>query len=235
MDIVKEIQDNLMIVFVLAFFLFYNLFIKKDPKALFFIFTIFFILLMLRQQYQTGKQKDSRELYNFIKNKEKELSNDFEIMDPKNVRIHKTPRSLKYLRTSPDLLKTVYDLKFINLYDKALYNKFLSYMEYFMKIHYNMMIGYYDYQTYFPIIKDLRFEILNMLKATTFNLPKQSTVLPIDDIDNYMDEKLAFIQARTYKYIKILHHKYGSKRNSTTSYESPYDYDPGSDNYYNMF
>ena len=170
-----------------------------------------------------------------MKNKEKELSNDFEIADPKNFRIHKTPKNLKYLRTSPHLLKTMYDLKFINMYDKALYNKLLSYMEYFMKIHYNMMVGYYDYQTYFPIIKDLRFEILNMLKVTTFNLPKQSTVLPIDDLDKYMDEKLAFIQARTYKYIKILHHKYGNSKRSTSSYESPYDFDPGSDQYYNMF
>ncbi len=231
----KEIQDNLLIVFILAFFLFYNLFIKKDPKALFFIFTLFLILYMLRKQYQTEKQKNATALSQFINSKEKELSNDFEIADPKNFRIHKTPKSLKYLRTSPDLLKTVYDLKFINLYDKALYNKFLSYMEYFMKIHYNMMIGYYDFQTYFPIIKDLRFEILNLMKSTILNLPKQSTVLPIDDLDNYMDEKLAFIQARTYKYIKILYHKYGSKKTSTTSYESPYDYDPGSDQFYNIF
>ena len=235
MDIIKDIQDNLMIVFVLALFVFYNLFIKKDPKAIFFIFILFLIFYVLRRQYQTEKEKDETDLTNFIKKKEKELSNDFEIPDPKNFRIHKTPKSLKYLRTSPDLLKVVYDLKFINLYDKALYNKFLSYMEYFMKIHYNMMIGYYDFETYFQIIKDVRFEILNMIKSTTFNLPKQSTVLPIDDLDNYMDEKLAFIQARTYKYIKILHHKYSSKKTSTMRYESPYDFDPGSNEHYNLF
>jgi hypothetical protein len=233
--IIQDIQENLLVVFFMALFLFYNLFITKDVKALFFIVILLGIFYMLRVQNQKDKRKNTKELSNFINGKEEELSNDSEIQDPKNFRIHKTPRSLKYLKTSPELLRFVYNLRFINLYDKALYDKILSYIEYFMKIHYNMMIGYYDFQTYFPIIKDLRAELLNLLKTAILNLPKQSTILPIDDLDKYMDKKTAFIQALTYKYIKIVYHKYGGSKTNTLNYESPNSYDPNSDDQYNMF
>lgn len=236
MILLRDIQENLLLIFFLALFLFYNLFITKDVKALFFIFILIGIFYMWRMQNQKQKlTNNNKELSSFIDGKEKELGNDSEIYDAKNFRIHKTPRNLKYLKTSPELLKFVYNLRFINLYDKALYDKLLSYIEYFMKIHYNMMIGYYDFQTYFPIIKDLRFELLNLMKTTTFNLPKQSTILPVEDLDKYMDEKTAFIQALTYRYLKIVHHKYGGEKTNTLSYESPYSFDPANSDQYNMF
>ena len=233
--IVKDIQENLLVIFFLALFLFYNLFISKDAKTVFFIVILVAIFYMLRFQNQKDKRRNTKELDNFVDIKEKELANDSEIQDPKNFRIHKTPKSLKYLKTSPELLKLVYNLRFINLYDKALYDKILSYIEYFMKIHYNIMIGYYDFQTYFPIIKDLRFELLNLMKTGTLNLPKQSTILPIDDLDKYMEKKTAFIQSLTYKYIKILHHKYGGSKTNVLNYEAPNNFDPLSDNQYDMF
>lgn len=232
MDIFEEINNNPTIAFIVGFTLFYSIFIQKDPKVVFFVIALFIIMYILYINSQKKTIKKNVNVETYITGIEKKLSDDSEIPENKIYYIHKTPRSLKYIKQTHDIRDIIFDLKFLEIYDIVSYYKLISYIEYFLKIHYKILLNKYDYETYFPILKDIRAEILNTMKGVYYNIPDISRIILIDNINDYLEERIFKLQAKTYRYIKILYHKYGSSKDK---YEAPFDNDSSANNHYSMF
>jgi Ca2+/Na+ antiporter len=232
MNIRDEFMKNIFLIFVIIFFIYYNIVINRDSKGIFFILITLFILYILYSQKAALSEKKNNNIITYINNLEKELNNDYEVPENKIFFIHKTPRNIKYIKKTKDVQQIIYDIKFLKVFDNALYQKIITYLEYFLKIHYKVVIGKYDFELYFPILKDIRNEILNSMKTIYFNIPTISTTIDIKNLDKYTEQRILKIQSITLKYLKIIFHKY--KKNHL-SYEAPFEYDTLKDPHYNLF
>lgn len=237
MDIYKEIKTHILIIFAILFFIYYNIFVNNDPKSIFFIFAILIVLYSLYSKKKEEEETKTANIVSYMDNIEKTLDHDYEVPENKIFAIHKTPRNIKYLKRTEDLRQIVYDIKFLEIYDEALYEKIISYIEYFLKIHYKVMLGKYEFELYFPVLKDTRNEILNSMKTIYFNIPNISTILYIKNMDVYVDERIIKMQSITYKYMKALYHKYNKSNTnrSSFSYQAPFENDMMKDKHYNIF
>jgi hypothetical protein len=232
MNLNEEFKKNMFLIFLIGFILYYNIFINKDIKGIFFIIVTLIIAYIFYTKKIIMNEEKNNNLDKHINNLEKTIGNDFEILDNKIYYIHKTPRNLKYIKRTEDIKQIIYDLKFLKIYDNALYEKITSYLEYFLKLHYKIMLGKYDYELNFQILKDIRNEILNSMKTIYFNIPNISKILDIKNIDNYIEQRIIKIQSITGKYLNIVYHKYGKYH---LALEAPYEYDKSRDKNYNIF
>lgn len=209
--------------------LFCIVFIIDDMRQRFFAIIVLVCLGYILVQRFQSKHKKHKTKDKLLGDIEKELGDDREINNSGSFFVHKNPRNIKFLRQHKELTDVLYDIKFVQIYDRALYNKVISLLEYFLRIHYKVMIGKYDFALYFPVLKDIRSELLNTLKAITFNIPNMSSIVAIPDLDAFVDKKVRHIQAITYKLIKIVCHKYKKH------YKPPYDLDPHVECHYALF
>jgi hypothetical protein len=232
MNIQDEVMKHIFLIFVIGFFIYYNLFINRDSQGNFFIISILIILYILYLQKITINEKNNNNITKHINDLEKELNHDYEIPENKIYFIHKTPRNIRYIKKTQDIQQVIYDIKFLKTFDSALYEKIISYLEYFLKVHYKIMLGKYDFELYFSVLKDIRNEILNSMKTIYFNIPTISTTIYIKNLDTYIEQRIIKIQSITLKYIKIAFHKY-NKNNLT--YQAPFEYDKLKDSHYNLF
>ncbi len=122
--------------------------------------------------------------------------------------IHKGPNKLKYIFMHKNLKSILEDIDFILKYQQDIFLDIIIYIEYFLKIHYYIIIGKYDTCTYIPILKDIQKHIVILLSTTVFNLPNKSQIVDIQDIDTYINKKTLEIKAILDKYMTILKHKY---------------------------
>ncbi len=232
MDINKIIQDNIFIVFIVAFVLYYFVIIKRDLKSVFFVLALLLIIYTLYDKERKKEERRNTGVVDFINMKESKLDN-LEIPTDKFITIHKLPDNLKYLKRCDNLRKIVYELKFLEHYDKGLYDKIIGYLEYFLALHYKIMTGKYKFEHYFPILKDLRIEILNSMKSIVFNIPRsKSSYLIEDNLEQYIDDRIILVQSITYKYMKTLFHKY---KNKHMDYNPPHENDSMKNNYYHIY
>jgi hypothetical protein len=213
------------------------IFVLKDTAQRFFfacgVLAVGYALF--KKQQVTEKKRNNQD--SFITSVEKELSDDHEVPENKIFYIHKSPRNLKYLRKHKELQQAVFDLKFLQIYDRALFNKMIIFIEYFLKIHFKVMIGKYEFSLYYPMLRDARSEILNTMKSAHLNIPNISTILYIKDIDDYLETRIRLVQAVTYKLMKLLcHKKRASKQPGTAAtYKPPLDSDTSHDYHYALF
>lgn len=237
MNIYEEFKKNIFAVFLIGFILYYNLFINRDINGIFFMIVILIVLYILYLNKTTVDRKNNNNVNKHIDNLEKKIGNDYEIPDNKIYFIHKTPRNIKYIKRTEDIKEIVYDLQFLQIYDEFLYEKIVSYLEYFLKIHYKVMLGKYDFKLNFQVLKDIRNEILNLMKTIYFNIPNISTILDIKNLDNYIEKRIIKIQSITMKYLKIVYNKYKYKNNNISHiiYEAPFEHDEMNDRHYNIF
>jgi len=236
MNYLNEIKKNIFIIFIIAFLLYYNICVNTDTKGIFFIIVIIIVLYVFYYQKIQVEEKKNSNVNKQINDFEKTLDHDYELAENKIYAVHKTPRNLKYIKQTQDIKQIVYELRFLQIYDEELYEKIVSYIEYFLKIHYNTMLGKYDFGLYFPVLKDIRNEILNSMKTIYFNIPNVSTILDIKNIDNYVEQRILRIQSITLKYLKILYNKYKSLKTSFMRHEAPFEYDKmKEDDHYNLF
>jgi hypothetical protein len=91
------------------------------------------------------------------------------------------------------------------------------------------MLGKYEFNLYYPVLVDIRNEILNDMKSVYFNIPTISTILVIDNLDTYLDAKIRLVQSITYKLLKLLCHKYRK------NYKPPYGIDKTKNKHYALF
>lgn len=218
-------------IFLIAFaFLMVFIYIIQDFNQRLFaiiILILFGYLYYLKSLKSSTIKNISRN--DFIDKMEKELSVGLEIPENSIFFIHKTPKNLKYIKKTDELLQVLYDIKFLSIYNSELFYKLISYIEYFLKIHYKMMLGKYEFKIYYQILRDIRIEILNIMKSSYLSLPNISTILSMPDINDYMEKRIRKVQAVTYSYLKIICHKYNKP------FKPPAEFDIAKDNHYALF
>jgi hypothetical protein len=148
-------------------------------------------------------------------------------------KIHKPLKTLRFIRQNKEVRETLYMLRFLLIYDKEDFIDLIICLEYFFKIHYNILIEKYDITTYFAMLKDIRSELINALHSTYFNIPNISKTFDVPNLENELDIGIKRIQAVTYRYMKILYHKY-AKQLKHEQYAGPSFFDVQKTSHYHI-
>lgn len=211
-------------------------FIKYDNVSNFFILSIIIIGLLINNHNKTDKIKKQNELQSYINDIELTVisHNTPEMMLETVYKVHKPLKSLRFIKNNSEATQLVYYLRFLMIYDKEAYLDFIIYLEYFLKIHFNIMIGKYDVETNFVILKDIRYELLNALQTTTYSIPNVSRVFDGNNLDERIRTAIIRLQAITYRYVKIIHKKYHDILDHE-EYKGTREYDPLKNNKYHMY
>lgn len=135
----------------------------------------------------------------------------YELVNNQVFLVHKSPETLKYLFFHPQVVDTLEDLKFMLIYEKDMYLRLVIYLEWFLKVQYNIMIEKYDACSFYPILRDLRREIMNILASLVFNIKPYSNILDIPNIIEFTQLRTHNIQTITWRYINIIKNKYKHK------------------------
>lgn len=229
-DIVTLVEQNILLVFIFGFFIFYIAYIKQDFTKLFFIVCIMIVGFLILYEQGKKKNKTSGSIQSFITNTETDLKY-FQINYHKVFQVHKAPAKLKFIRKNANLSQLLFELRFMKLYDYGSFLTLIIYLEYFLKYHYEILIGKKSYDHFVSVMKDLRREILNISKAFIFSIPPRSSTLKhIKDLDEFMYKWHDSLVSLTNKYMVVLHNKY--LKSSHHLSKSPYEYD-GHDTSYN--
>jgi Ca2+/Na+ antiporter len=218
----QYIRQNLLLVFIAIFSIFYVIVYQKNITLAFFMMTALLFAVYTYLNYKQEEQNKNSGVNNFIHKLENMVSG-LNIDNAKIYKIHKSPEKLKYISKNEDIKNMLYDLRPMITYDKGAYLYFITYLEYFLKFHYYVMIERYNYNEYLPIIKDIRKEMLNITKSFTFNSPDLSLVAFDNNIQKTLEKNHNFIKAFTYKYIMILKHKF-DKHHQDNLFTPPWEY-----------
>jgi hypothetical protein len=230
-------NTDIFIIFILAFLVFYLMSIRGDRYTIFFLGALIVVMIYyfyMRLQNDEKMPNLQQTIETMETTFSQGASKDFEIPNDKVYFIHKRPRNLKNIKRTADIRNILLELKALEVYDMGLYDRIVTYTEYFLNVHYKIMLGKYDFELYFPILKDIRKELLNLLKSYCHNIPRVSKIRDIENIDVFLEKQTSLMQAKTYKYIKIAHHKY-AKMQSHSVYKAPFESDPRDDILYNVF
>lgn len=197
--------------FIFLFTSFYYLFMKGDKYQIFFTFLLMGIYLYSQSTFfledKIKEQKTSKELWREVQDDLRKFTLHIEDV----YSLHKPPDKLKYIFMNPVLTRILEDLYFLRIYNNETYMQTVIGLEYFMKLHYNIMIDKYDACQYFPIVRDIRRNVLNFLSSITLNTSSVSRVVDIPNIDTFVEKRIRDIQGITNKYINVLRHKYKEK------------------------
>jgi hypothetical protein len=228
-------KDYIIIIFIVLFVIYYMTIVIKDYKGVFFIIILFAVIYI---QYINKKTLIPENFNSFLKNilkkennsnlfldnKETELINDKNGIEENTFYTRKSLNNIKFIKNSKEINHELFRLKIIEKYDKELFNKIIYLTEHFLKLHYKIMMGFYEFEQHFNVIKDIRQNLLNHIKSIVYVTPKIDEELINDICDN--------IQGLTHRYLKILQLKY---KKSQYIESPPYEYDPSQNNNFNIY
>jgi hypothetical protein len=197
-----------------------------------FIFIVYTLTAMNKEEDKTQKN----DIDTFINNMQDLVTHhDTQEMIVNTVyKVHKPLKDLRYVKSSKEMQETLYNMRFLLIYDKEDFIDLVVLIEYFLKIHFNVMIGKYDVYTYYAILKDIRKEILNAMHSSFFDIPQYSTTFDSPDLIKELQLATKKVQAITYKYLKVLSHKY-RKQLFHDTYKDASGIDPQRDTRYDIF
>lgn len=136
-------------------------------------------------------------------------------------KLHKAPRSFKYILKHDDVLSVLHTLRFMRQYDAASYDKIIVLVEMFFK-EYDRMIQRrenYPCDSHFPILVDVRTELLNEISRAHYNVPERYA--------DTVDAASRMMQSITYKVVKVMAakcNKWGAK--TAFLHKPPFAMDP---------
>ena len=220
-------------VFLAYYLLFYNT--TNTSQNLFIVMFIFIVYTLIAISKEDDKTQKN-DIDAFISNiQELVTKHDTQEMMVNTVyKIHKPLKDLRYIKSLKEMQETLYDIRFLMIYDKEDFIDLIVMIEYFLKIHFNVMIGKYDIQTYYAILKDIRKELLNAMHSAFFDIPQYSTTFDSPDLNKEMKIATKRLQAITYRYLKVLSHKYRDQLYHDT-YKDASGIDPHRDTRYDIF
>lgn len=194
-------------IFFITLTIFYFLFIDGDKFRIFFVIVLISLYMYKNSDFYIEENKDENKLNEFWNNIN-DMIKDYIFVDNNIFSIHKAPKTIKFIRKNQNISFIIEKLEFLKIYQKDTYLKIIIYLEYFLKVHYNIMINKYDSCLYYPIIRDIRKEILNLMNSLYFSLPINSNIIDIPNIDEYINKYTIELQAITTNYMTILKNKY---------------------------
>ncbi len=204
-------NQSKILLFCGVFLGYYLLSFNADNSAqnLFIVLFVFIIYALLTSEKEEKLTKIS-DIDAFItKLEDIVVKHDTQEMVVKTVyRVHKPLKDLRYIKSSNEIRDVLYSLRYFLIYDKEDFIDIVIMIEYFLKMHFNVMIGKYDVETYGAILNDIRKEMLNAMYSSFFNIPQYSTTYSSSNLLTETKIQIKKIQAITYKYMKILAHKY---------------------------
>jgi len=197
-----------------------------------FIFIVYTLTVMNKEEDKTQKN----DIDVFINDMQELVTkHDTQEMIVNTVyKIHKPLKDLRYIKSSKEMQESLYSMRFLLTYDKEDFIDLVVLIEYFFKIHFNVMIGKYDVHTYYAILKDLRKEILNAMHSSFFDIPQYSTTFDSPDLIKQLQTATKRVQAITYRYLKVLSHKYRNQLFHDT-YKDASGIDPQRNARYDIF
>jgi|TARA_B110000259_G_C14016023_1_gene401340 hypothetical protein len=211
----KELLTNKysLIFFIIIAFV-YNIIVYRSKNI---VVVMFLILLYFVYLYDIFGKLNNKELKNkkdlitehttkFIDNEIKTHSNGNHFIDNLNIYpIYNKPKNFIFLKHDKFLENILYDLRYIEQYDKGDYFKLIILIENFLKIYYNLIIDRYDID-YVDILLDTRKEILNIMYNFKVDAPMFSK--KGKRLDDLIHKNLLKTQSYTYKKIKNINKKY---------------------------
>ena len=233
---IRDILSNsytLIGLIIIAFI--YNIVVYNSSLVKIIMFLVFMYFLNL---YKVGNKLSNSEFKtdNELKEKhineivEKDIShhknNNFYIDNSNIYKIFKKPNKFTFLQKNKYLEEVIYDLRFIEKYDRADFFRMLILMNDFLKIYYNIIIDKYD-ETNIDILVDIRLELLNTIYNFIVDCPIYSQNKK-KRIDIHIYNNLLKVQSYTYKKLKNLNKKYP---NFNVKNPRPYNKDTMEDNY----
>lgn len=127
---------------------------------------------------------------------------------PHTFRQTKAPKRLVYIHRHPNLVYVMEDMYVFRNYQSEILADMLILLEHFCKVHYNVMLGKYDVSTNVQVLIDMKHAIVRLFDDFIFNLPSISTVLYIQDIDQYVEERKTHVHGVLNRFLQILRNKY---------------------------
>lgn len=232
-------KDNIIILFIALFVIYYMSIVIKDYKGLFFIIILFIIIytqsntlktffdknnINTKKLFTTSSDTINNILSLFLDKKEKEINDNKNGIEEDIYYIRNPLKNIKFIKNSDEITNELLKLQIIEKYDNDLFNKIIYLLEHFLRLHYKIMMEFYSFEQYFNTLKDLRSHLLNSIKSIVYIMPKANETLINDIFDN--------IEGITHRYIKILQLKYKKTHLTETA---PHEYDPYKDNKFNIF
>ena len=203
---------SLLLFIIIAFI--YNIIIYRSKQVVLIMFLIllyFFYLYDFQGKLNNQDLKNKEDLIkehtdNMLEKEIKIHKDDNFYLDNMNIYpIHNKPKKFIFLRNDKFLENILYNLKFIENYDKGDYFKLMILIENFLKIYYNLIIDRYD-KDYIDILLDTRKEILNTMYNFKVDAPMFSKKGKRMDI--IIHKNIIKVQSYTYKKIKNINKKY---------------------------
>lgn len=205
-------QYSLILFIIIAFA--YNIVVYRSNLVIIVMFVIILYLMYLYDFQNRFTNKDFKNIDEIITdhsqefiNKELELIQEDEYYIDSNdiYSIYKKPKKFLFLKKDKYLEKILYDLRFIQKYDKGDYLKLIILIENFLKTYYNLIIDRYDID-YIDILLDIRKEILNIMYNFKVDAPQYDKKKRY--VHNLIQDNIVKMQSYTYQKIKNINKKY---------------------------
>lgn len=205
-------QYSLILFIIIAFA--YNIVVYRSNLVIIVMFVIILYFMYLYDFQNRFTNKDFKNIDEIITdhsqefiNKELELIQEDEYYIDSNdiYPIYKKPKKFLFLKKDKYLEKILYDLRFIQKYDKGDYLKLIILIENFLKTYYNLIIDRYDID-YIDILLDIRKEILNIMYNFKVDAPQYDKKKRY--VHNVIQDNIVKIQSYTYQKIKNINKKY---------------------------
>lgn len=205
-------QYSLILFIIIAFA--YNIVVYRSNLVIIVMFVIILYFMYLYDFQNRFTNKDFKNIDEIITdhsqefiNKELELIQEDEYYIDSNdiYPIYKKPKKFLFLKKDKYLEKILYDLRFIQKYDKGDYLKLIILIENFLKTYYNLIIDRYDID-YIDILLDIRKEILNIMYNFKLDAPQYDKKKRY--VHNVIQDNIVKTQSYTYQKIKNINKKY---------------------------
>lgn len=205
-------QYSLILLIIIAFS--YNVVIYRSNINVLIMFIVFLYFMYLYEFKDRFNNKDFKNVddiilehsENFINKELEQIKDQDFIIDSNEIYpIYKKPKKFLFLRKDKYIEKIIYDLRFIEKYDKGDYIKLIILIENFLKIYYNLIIDRYDID-YVDILLDTRKEILNIMYNFKVDAPQYNRKQ--EYIHNKIQDNIVKIQSYTHKKLKNITKKF---------------------------
>lgn len=226
MDFIDRVMslDNTskILIFTSSFALYYMFTTSGFAIDNFFVVALIAIIALFRHQQVEIQQQQSATIDNFISEMEKLVQNHPtpEMIVESSYKVHKPLKDLHNVKKNQEVKEAIFRLKFLKIYDNEQYIDIVVLLEYFFRIHFNVMIRKHDYSTNKPILMDIKNEIINGLYACFYNIPNVSKTVDVD-VEKELKFNIMKLQAVMTRYLRIAKHKF--EGNSVTEKARPYD------------
>lgn len=204
---------SLLFFIIIAFI--YNVIVYKNSVIL---TIMFFIIIYIFNLYNI-KEKINNKLFKTDEEVKKKFINDvveedisyhknkrFYLNNPNIYKIYKKPRDFYFLKNNEFFEEIIFNLRFVEKYDKGDFLRMITLMDAFLKTYYYIINDKYDY-SYIDILVDIRLELLNtinnfMIDAPMFSKDKNKR------LDKIIHKNQLKVQSYTYKKLKNLSNKF---------------------------